>query len=222
MNTAPGRAVPQSARDAVDWIETGLAQEGLRLTTARQTILRVLGSLDHPFTATELQEAVAAQAPGIGRASVYRTLLLLEERGYVEKLHQAGSEHYTVCLSTRHHHHLTCTECGRTEELALADDFDVLSTLDEAARRLGYIPRTHVLAVYGLCPACQSHSRPSPTTDTGRPEGRDLLPAHDPTSRHPIGRRGRGGTTRRGPPGTGASLTFRTHPSEGRDDDGPH
>lgn len=208
---------PGSAGNAADWIEIGLAGDGLRLTRARQTILRILGSLEHPFTATELQEVVAARAPGIGRASVYRTLGLLEERGYVEKLHQAGSEHYTVCLSTRHHHHLTCTECGRTEELALSDDVDVLSTLDEAARKLGYVPHTHVLAVYGLCPSCQARIHPDLP---------DPLPPrlHGPGSRHPIGRRGHAGPERRDVPpqdGTSSGPLPDTNRSEGSRDDAP-
>jgi len=171
--------------DPVDALETGLLRRGYRLTHARHTILGVMAEFARPFTATELQEAVAARNPQVGRASVYRTLLLLEELGYVEKLHQSGSEHYTLCLVSHHHHHLTCTQCGRTVELVLEDDVDVLSALDRAARALGYLPRTHVLAVYGICPACQTEGR-APVA--AAPAAADLA-RHPNDSRHPIGRR---------------------------------
>lgn len=172
-------------------LEADLVNDGYRLTRSRRAILGILVAFERPFTATELQAAVTARQPGVGRASIYRTLLLLEERGYVEKLHQSGSEHYTLCLSTRHHHHLTCTRCGRTEELPLGDGVDVLATLDAAARALGYLPRTHVLAVYGLCPACQDAAQ-QPEVHPGPADvGPETGMGHDPQSRHPIGRRAR-------------------------------
>ena len=187
VDSGPGGAASgDGPPEAVAWMEAALARDGYRLTRARHTILGTLTALDHPFTATELQEAVSREEPGIGRASVYRTLLLLEELGYVEKLHQPGSEHYTLCLKTRHHHHLTCTRCGRSEALALGDDLGVLATLNAAARDLGYLPRTHVLAVYGICPACQAEEAdPSPPAS---PTIRGA-PGHSPDSRHPIGQR---------------------------------
>lgn len=185
VTVAPG----QPAQDPVGWLEAGLARTGYRLTGARHAILGVMADFARPFTATELQEAVARRHPGVGRASVYRTLLLMEELGFVEKLHQPGSEHYTLCLVTHHHHHITCTQCGRTQELILADE---LSALDDAARALSYVPGTHVVAVYGICPGCQDQGAPA---DEGRPG------LHPPDSRHPIGdrRRARAAAPAHGP-----------------------
>jgi Fe2+ or Zn2+ uptake regulation protein len=149
------------SQQVVSSLEQGLARDGFRLTRARHVVLTAMVELGHPFSTGELEQAVARVDGSVGRASVYRTLALMESRGLVEKLHRSGQEHYTLCLKAEHHHHVTCVQCGRTREFALKDNIDLLSTVDGLARGLGYLPRSHVLEVYGVCPVCQKLAGPN-------------------------------------------------------------
>ncbi len=153
-------------------VEERLAHEGFRLTGARRAIIDVMARFEHPFTTGELESAVTRAASRVGRASVYRTLALLESQGLVEKLHQAGAEHYTLCLRSEHHHHVTCIRCGQTEDFLLQDRLDIVDAVEGLTRSLGYLPEHHVLEVYGTCPACQ--------TDPPTPGARGAHPPHRP------------------------------------------
>jgi len=176
-------SVDSDPASVVASLEEGLAHDGLRLTRARHVILTAMATFGHPFTPGELELRVAAMDASVGRASVYRALSLMEGRGMVEKLHQSGSEHYTLCLKTEHHHHVTCVECGHTQEFAVQDNIDLLSAVDGIARRLGYLPCSHVLEVYGVCPDCQASAK------AGSEENNAV--GHGSGGPHPIGRRAR-------------------------------
>lgn len=144
-------------QDAVaQLVEDALSRGGFRVTPARHVIIGIMADFGHPFTASELEGAVARCDAGVGRASVYRTLALLEQQGILEKLHQRGAEHYTLCLQSAHHHHVTCVHCGRTEDIALEDQNDIVAAAERLARGIGYRPTNHVLEIYGVCPACQA------------------------------------------------------------------
>jgi len=136
---------------AVELLERALDAQGLRHTVPRRTILDVVAAMGRPFTPTELTEQVALADPRIGRASVFRLLQLLRQSGLVERLHGPAGELYTLCLAVGHHHHVTCTVCGRTEAFVLEDD----DAVARAVEQVGYRMEQHVLQVFGVCAACR-------------------------------------------------------------------
>ncbi len=142
---------------ALRLMERALDAQGLRHTLPRRTILEVVAAMGHPFTPSELTEQVAQRDPHIGRASVFRLLQLLRGCGLVERLHGPDGELYTLCLATEHHHHVTCTVCGRTATFSLEDD----AAVGRAVERIGYRMDHHVLQVFGVCPACRDQEQPS-------------------------------------------------------------
>ncbi len=100
-----------------------------------------------------MQQLVAA-CPAIDRASVYRTVALFEKLGIIQRL-QIGWK-YKLELTdsfSRHHHHMTCQQCGRTIP------FDESPELERQLRWLAasnrFKIRGHQLEIQGLCPACQ-------------------------------------------------------------------
>ncbi len=151
-------------RRAVDATRLDAIRPGQRMTHPRRIVRDAIAAFSRPFSAGELTRAVALVDPGIGRASVYRTLALLVECGQVERLHTAGRERYTLCLESAHHHHITCTRCGRTEDFALerVDAFE--AAVEAAVAGLGYRVESHVLEVQGLCSECSAAPDP-PTGD---------------------------------------------------------
>jgi Fe2+ or Zn2+ uptake regulation protein len=126
----------------------------LRLTPQRQAVLDVLRSAhDHP-TAGEVLDRVRRRAPGIGQATVYRTLDYLVAHGVALELTLGeGAARYDA--NTDAHDHLVCTGCGRAIDLppTLASP-----ALTAVGRRHGFAVTGYDLAVRGRCPDCRSRS----------------------------------------------------------------
>lgn len=128
-------------------IERTLASGGFRLTGPRRTLVEVMQGLGDHFVADEVVEG----APKVGRATVFRTLRLLQDVGIVcQVVLDDGTAAYRLA-SGGHHHHLVCSECGAVSDFASGD---IEGLLDDIARRTGYRVDAHRLEVYGMCPAC--------------------------------------------------------------------
>ena len=143
-----------------------LEMRGLRVTPARRAVLAaVLASGPH-FTVDD----VCQRARGVGRATAFRTMRLLQRLDMVCRvLLNDGSLHYRLNRTRGHHPHLVCTGCGHVEAFT---DCAVPALAEEVARRTDYEIEGHWLEVYGLCRACRS--RP-PAGRTGLTTGGDGL-----------------------------------------------
>lgn len=133
-----------------DLIQT-IEGHGYRLTAPRMKVLASISSTGRNFTAEE----VCSDVPGVGRATVYRTLKLLTDNGLLCKLTlQDGSPRYSFSMAG-HHHHLVCVGCGFVQEFRQSVIEQLLSQLE--ASKAGTI-LGHRIEVYVLCPACQVNS----------------------------------------------------------------
>jgi len=132
-------------------IITALDRAGLRVTEPRRSLAALIADQDGHFTAADLVEAAQDRRLGIGRATVFRTLEVLEDLGAVERLDLPSGEHAYVGCEPAHHHHLVCSRCGRTDEI---EDAGLRAVVGDVARRTGYRIDEHRLELFGLCPAC--------------------------------------------------------------------
>jgi Fur family ferric uptake transcriptional regulator len=134
-----------------------LDNEGYRLTGPRRQVLEEVVSRQSPFTSAELWETMQQQAPGIGRATVFRTLELLTRMGVVQRIHRdadSGRCHaYMICEQT-HHHHLICKECGSVTDFTEDKELDAL--VRQIERRTAFQVEGHRLELVGVCPNCQA------------------------------------------------------------------
>jgi Fur family transcriptional regulator, ferric uptake regulator len=138
-------------------IITALENAGYRLTGPRRALADLIvareGSM---FTAADLVADVRARRLGIGRATVFRSIELLESVGVVERLELQNGDHaYVACVPAHHHHHVICARCARTVEIG---DLGLGAVARDVARRTGYRVDEHRLELFGLCPACQRAS----------------------------------------------------------------
>jgi Fur family ferric uptake transcriptional regulator len=141
-------------------IITALDRAGYRLTEPRRSLAALIEGRDGHFTAPELVAEARAQRLDVGRATVFRTLEVLETLGAVERLDLPSGEHAYVVCERAHHHHVICSRCGRTDEIR---DGSLQVVVGEIARRTGYRVDSHRLELFGLCPACMA-GMPEPTT----------------------------------------------------------
>jgi Fur family ferric uptake transcriptional regulator/Fur family peroxide stress response transcriptional regulator len=122
----------------------------VRLTPQRRAVLDVLRQAhDHP-TAAEVYERVRASSPGIGAATVYRTLGLLVRTGQaLELAFGDGSARYDARVDR--HDHLLCERCDR----AIDVDSPVPSRMvAQVAAETGFRVTSYDLRFRGLCPDC--------------------------------------------------------------------
>ena len=89
----------------------------------------------------------------IDRASVYRNLAVFEKLGIVQRL-QIGWK-YKLELSDsfhKHHHHMTCLNCGRIT--TLHEDQSLETQLRLLAAKNRFKMKGHLLEIQGICEKC--------------------------------------------------------------------
>ena len=120
-----------------------------RRTEQREAILDALSASDRAVTAQELHAAL----DGVGLATVYRNLQRLADAGDADTLRRDNGEVAFLICDRGHHHHLTCRECGRVEQVRDC-------RLDEWAREVaaghGFSHVEHRAELVGLCARCSS------------------------------------------------------------------
>lgn len=128
------------------------AKQGLRSTRQRDVILDIFLSTHQHLNCEELYLKVKASHPGIGFATVYRTLKLLVEAGVAREMTlKDGQTRYEHVLADEHHDHLICTGCNAIVEF---EDETIERLQNAIAARHGFRITSHRLELYGLCPAC--------------------------------------------------------------------
>lgn len=133
-----------------------LARAGERVTDPRRAVASLIAGRDGHFTSAELVADAATRFPGLGRATVYRTLDLFASLGLVERLDLPDGGHAYVPCDPVHHHHAICTACGRAFDV---DDTGLADVLASMGRRSGFRVTAHRLEIFGLCARCDPHWR---------------------------------------------------------------
>ena len=142
-----GAAPDRSWADARD----ALRARGLRWTPQRRLILDVLAGTTGHITGSELVERCRARDPETIPSTVYRTLDVLEELGYVRHSHGAeGREEYHV-LPGSEHAHLRCLDCGGSWEVESEEAQELVARL--GASRGFEVTLSHV-TIGGRCRGC--------------------------------------------------------------------
>lgn len=125
----------------------------LKVTNQRMAILKMLSTSGQHFMAQEVYEKVHAQFPEIGFATVYRFLKKLTDFKFVSEVRMGGLPSRYEMAPTRHHDHMSCTECGKVVEF---ENYSIEALQEKVAEELGFTLTGHVLELYGLCPECQN------------------------------------------------------------------
>jgi Fe2+ or Zn2+ uptake regulation protein len=132
-------------------LAAALRERGLRATSQRLVMYRLLRKRSGHVNAERLLEEASAQLPGVSLPTVYSTLELFEELGVVRRVRDGGG---TLVWDSRPdpHHHLICRRCGRIEDIEARAE---LEPVRRAARRAGFAPDEAQVVVSGLCSECR-------------------------------------------------------------------
>ena len=137
-------------------LKEDLKKKGYKLTTQRRAIVdTIVVNEGKHLTAEEIYDEVKKECPEIGLATVYRTILLLEEIGVVSRLHlNDGCSRYELVHSdeVHRHHHLICNVCNKVIEVKddLLEEIEV-----KIEKEYEFKIVDHVLKFYGICRECQ-------------------------------------------------------------------
>jgi Fur family ferric uptake transcriptional regulator len=134
-----------------------LRQAGHHRGAARDELIGLLSRQDCALSAIEIEDALRRGQQGgrgVARASVYRTLELLQDHDLVNKLEFGdGSARYErVDPEGIHHHHLLCDRCGA---LVPFHDSGLERSIDRLSARLNFATTDHEVILRGDCPDCR-------------------------------------------------------------------
>ncbi len=103
-----------------------------------------------------MAEAVSKDLPGVGIATVYRTVNILVEEGLITKsLVDRSSARFEV-TPNEHHDHLSCVICGKIVEF----ENDQIERLQEKiAEQHGFSLTNHRMELFGECKECRKSRR---------------------------------------------------------------
>lgn len=129
-----------------------LQGKGLRNTLQRQNIIDVFLEEAGHLTTEELYERVLRVDPSLGQATMYRTMKLLCDAGLAREVRFDDGVARYEHSRTAHHDHLICEKCGANTEVV---DPEIERLQEALARKHGFIPTSHRLYLYGICPLCR-------------------------------------------------------------------
>jgi Fur family ferric uptake transcriptional regulator len=124
----------------------------MRSTRQRAAVRTALDRAAAFRTAQALHDEMKAAGETVGLTTVYRTLQSLADAGEVDVLRTAeGEAIYRRCATGEHHHHLVCSSCGISVEVA---SDEVERWAETTAELHGFTRVVHTAELYGLCRGC--------------------------------------------------------------------
>ncbi len=145
--------VRQSVEEAWPLFVDFLKKKKARVTQARRIVLTQVFSRHDHFCADDLALELSSGPNHVSRGTVYRTLALMEEVGFVRVIRDTDVHaHYEHIFNHPNHEHMICDGCGEFIEFS-ADPLAGL--IEKACRKHNFQERTHRVVVFGLCEKCQ-------------------------------------------------------------------
>ena len=132
-----------------DW-ERELHSSGLRLTTQRLVVLRILRRLGMAKP-DEVYRAAALELPNLSESTVYRVLDALSQARLVTHVHFDHSSPTYRLATADSPVHLVCRICLKREEMSV-DDLEHL--VRELRATTGFDIDVSHIAWHGICRAC--------------------------------------------------------------------
>jgi Fur family transcriptional regulator, ferric uptake regulator len=146
------------AKEALQLFEDFLKKKSLRVTEPRKEVLTQAWQTHSHFTAEQMYDWVKGGGGRASRATVYRTLGLLVEGGFLAAIERGqGQVLYEHILGHRHHDHMICMGCSSIIEFR---NQQIEALQKEEAARSNFHMVHHTLTLEGYCATCWEKYRP--------------------------------------------------------------
>jgi Fur family ferric uptake transcriptional regulator len=119
-----------------------------RTTAQRKAIHAALAKAGRPLSPSEIFQHARTIAPGLGMATVYRTLKRMLEDKAIEPVELPGEAPRYERSGLEHHHHFRCTSCNR-----VFDWFGCNCAYEEKSPA-GFDVEGHEVFLFGRCVEC--------------------------------------------------------------------
>ena len=130
-----------------------IKSKGLKYTPEREEILREILECKEHFDVDELYIKLKKKGSKVSKASIYRTIPLLIEAGYVQEVYKQNNRaYYEVVLNKMPHIHFICLNCKNVEEI---EDERLVNLIKEYADQKGFTLLSYHLEVFGVCNNCR-------------------------------------------------------------------
>jgi Fur family transcriptional regulator, ferric uptake regulator len=124
------------------------SQRSERDTQQRRAIRSAIEKADRPLSPREVLDQAEEISPGLGIATVYRTLKNGVEGGWLQTVELPGEAPRYEPTGKQHHHHFHCRRCDRVYEIeGCSEDLRNLTPP-------GFALEAHEIVLYGRCAAC--------------------------------------------------------------------
>ncbi len=130
-----------------------LRAESLRLTSQRLAVMEDILASEGHRECDDIFLSLRERGIPVSRATIYRTLDVLEQVGFVRKMDIGdGRFRYENKLAQSHHDHLICLECGRIIEFV---DRGIDRRQENLSREHDFQLIRHIHLLFGICRECQ-------------------------------------------------------------------
>ena len=149
---APRRGTGTTLDEITERFRAFLATRKLRMTGEREELLAAIFHAPRHFEAEDLIRTLKQRDGRVSRATVYRTLSLLEECGILRKSLFGHNRHFfESVVGRRHHDHLVCIRCGKIQEF---EEQKIESLQEEICHQYDFKIVDHVHEIFGVCAPC--------------------------------------------------------------------
>jgi len=131
-------------------MSTTEAKTTTRNTIQRTLVLEAVQSLYNHPTSDQVYEVVREKHPNISRATVYRNLGFLADRGDILRVEVPnGADRFDLTNSL--HYHMKCKHCGQIFDVSIPykDELSKIGQTDE-----GFLIDSHQIMFEGICSCC--------------------------------------------------------------------
>ncbi len=127
-----------------------LKSENLKYTPERADILNMIIEKDDVFEVEELLLEMRQQGHRVSKATIYRTVKLLQEAGIItQALFDSKQAHYQLIYGKEPRDFMVCMNTGRHIEFA---DRELVELRNRICRELGWEPIGHRFQIYAISP----------------------------------------------------------------------
>jgi len=133
-----------------------IQESGYKLTESRKRVIKYLLEHGRHFDIEEFSAWVYGRCGGRrdcpSRPTVYRTVKLLEELGFVKPVLKTGGKTvYELLPAKGEHYHLVCLKCGKLIEFEVPNLGELIKDI---TNKYSFRYLHHTLEVFGICPEC--------------------------------------------------------------------